>query len=78
VNGQPGPSQSFNTLTLDLPKPATLRAGRDIVDLDLRGQNYRDSDATRVLAGRDLYYRPLGRSISGRVSRYNWLELGGP
>ncbi|QWP75491.1 filamentous hemagglutinin family protein [Lysobacter sp. K5869] len=78
VNGLPDQRQSFNTLTLDLPKPATIRAGRDIVDLDLRGQNYRASDATRVLAGRDLYDRPLGRSISGRVSRYGWLELGGP
>lgn len=78
VNGQPDQRQSFNTLTLELPKPATIRAGRDIVDLDLRGQNYRASDATRVLAGRDLYYRPLGRSITGRVSRYNWMELGGP
>ncbi|ALN85816.1 filamentous hemagglutinin family N-terminal domain protein [Lysobacter capsici] len=69
---------SLNTLRIDLPKPATVRAGRDIVDLDFRGQNYRASDATRILAGRDLYYRPLARGNGAFKTSQSWLQIGGP
>ena len=49
-------STTLNSLTLQFPKPAFLHAGRDIVDLNFRGQNYLASDVTRIVAGRDIYY----------------------
>ncbi len=69
-----------NPLTLDLPKPARIRAGRDIVNLDLRGQNYLPSDVTSVIAGRDLYYTPIAGAPNDPSfgPRWSWLQLGGP
>ncbi|MCC8539489.1 filamentous hemagglutinin family protein [Xanthomonas axonopodis pv. poinsettiicola] len=68
-----------NPLTLKLPKQADIRAGGDIVNLDLRAQNYRLTDVTRVQAGRDLYYTPVqGGPDQGEVVRWGWLELAGP
>ncbi|MFC4313792.1 filamentous hemagglutinin family protein [Steroidobacter flavus] len=49
---------TVNSLTVRLPKAALIQAGRDVVDLDLRAQNHRDTDVTRVVAGRDIYYTP--------------------
>lgn len=69
----------LNPLTLQLPKPADIRAGRDIVNLDLRAQNYRASDVTRVQAGRDLYYTPiLGGPRGDDAIRWGWMALAGP
>ncbi|WP_115562117.1 filamentous haemagglutinin family protein [Xanthomonas arboricola] len=71
-----------NPLTIKLPKPADLRAGGDIVNLDLRAQNYRLSDITRVQAGRDIYYTPVqggaNQSTSTEAVRWGWMELAGP
>ncbi|GAA4339721.1 hypothetical protein GCM10023144_38250 [Pigmentiphaga soli] len=39
---------------ISLPKPADVRAGRDIIDLTLVAQNFTDHQTTRVQAGRDL------------------------
>ncbi|MBN6149807.1 filamentous hemagglutinin family protein [Xanthomonas sp. AmX2] len=80
VNGFAADGYRLNPLTLDLPKPARIRAGRDIVNLDLRAQNYRAGDVTRVVAGRDLYYTPIqGAPLDpGYVARWGWLQLGGP
>ncbi|MDR6674371.1 filamentous haemagglutinin family protein [Xanthomonas sp. 1678] len=80
VSGFAADGYRLNPLTLDLPKPARIRAGRDIVNLDLRAQNYRAGDVTRVVAGRDLYYTPIqGAPLDpGYVARWGWLELGGP
>ncbi len=75
VSGFESNGQMFGPLTLELPKPAQIRAGRDIVNLDLRGQNYYGSDITRVSAGRDLYYTP---TTGGSTSRQLWVEIGGP
>ncbi|PPU67276.1 hypothetical protein XpiCFBP4643_15905 [Xanthomonas pisi] len=71
-----------NPLTVKLPTPADLRAGGDIVNLDLRAQNYRLSDVTRVQAGRDIYYTPVqggaNQSTSTEAVRWGWMELAGP
>ncbi|WP_408949938.1 filamentous haemagglutinin family protein [Lysobacter sp. Hz 25] len=71
---------SLNPLRIELPKPAAIQAGRDIVDLDFRGQNFRGSDTTRIVAGRDLFNRPLNpRHRTGAYrSASSWLELAGP
>lgn len=66
---------TVNALTLRLPKPAVIQAGRDIADLDLRGQNYRDSDITRIEAGRDIYYTSSGNEAERQLRR---IELAGP
>ncbi|MBN6110688.1 filamentous haemagglutinin family protein [Xanthomonas bonasiae] len=69
----------LNPLTLQLPKPADIRAGRDIVNLDLRAQNYRTSDVTRVQAGRDLRYTSiLGGPLGDQAVRWGWMSLDGP
>ncbi|MFC6841130.1 filamentous hemagglutinin family protein [Xanthomonas theicola] len=69
-----------NPLTLQLPKSADIRAGRDIVNLDLRARNYRTADVTRVHAGRDLYYTPIlgGPTNAAENIRRGWMELAGP
>ncbi len=41
-------------------KPAQVRAAQDIVDLVFLGQNLRDADLTSIIAGHDIYDRPLG------------------
>jgi hypothetical protein len=60
--------------------PALIYAGHDIINLSFVGQNYYQSDITRIVAGHDLYdTRPLlaygGKSASPYVPL---LELGGP
>lgn len=76
VGGSAAGDPEVVNLTLILPKPAQIRAGRDIVDLDFRGQNFLDSDVTSITAGRDLYYTPATQSSAIGVPWY-WLELGG-
>ncbi len=69
----------LNPLTLQLPKPADIRAGRDIVNLDLRAQNYRAADVTRVQAGRDIHYTSiLGGPLGDQAVRWGWMSLDGP
>lgn len=79
IGGRQRDGVSLNPLTIEVPKPASIRAGRDIVDLNFRGQNYRESDLTRIEAGRDLYNNPLRQNVGGAVNtHYSWLQLGGP
>ena len=54
--------------TLLLPKSSRLTAGRDIFDVTLAGQNVRDADVTRVVAGRDVRLQNTTAT----------LEVGGP
>ncbi|SBV86450.1 filamentous haemagglutinin family protein [Xanthomonas graminis] len=69
----------LNPLTLQLPKPADIRAGHDIVNLDLRAQNYRASDVTRVQAGRDIHYTSiLGGPLGDQAVRWGWMSVAGP
>ncbi|WP_297352521.1 filamentous haemagglutinin family protein [Paraburkholderia sp.] len=48
-----------STLYLNADKPALIYAGGDIVNLAFQGQNLRDADVTRIVAGRDIYDTPL-------------------
>nr|WP_319493787.1 filamentous haemagglutinin family protein [uncultured Desulfobacter sp.] len=43
-------------ISLNLPKSATVIAGRDIGNLTYTGQNLRTDDVTSMTAGRDIYY----------------------
>ncbi|WP_428312722.1 filamentous haemagglutinin family protein [Hydrocarboniphaga sp.] len=62
---------SINNTVLLPNKPAQIRAGRDIVNLNFVGQNLYDSDMTVIAAGRDLYFERVA-SYSARI------EIGGP
>src|SRR6201999_1973604 len=42
-------------LNISLDKPALIQAEKDIINLSFQGQNLRDADITRILAGRDIY-----------------------
>ncbi|MBL6749562.1 MAG: filamentous hemagglutinin family protein [Nevskia sp.] len=46
-------------VTLVSDKPIQIQAGRDVVNLSLRGRNLYASDITLVAAGRDIYDAPL-------------------
>ncbi|MDB5970427.1 MAG: filamentous hemagglutinin [Hydrocarboniphaga sp.] len=62
---------TVNNTILAPNKPAQLRAGRDIVNLNFVGQNLYDSDITLIEAGRDLYFQRVP-SFSAHI------EIGGP
>ncbi|RAS38974.1 filamentous haemagglutinin family protein [Paraburkholderia bryophila] len=80
VNGVPGTTGGaagfYNGLvTLSIDKPALIQAAQDIVNLAFQGQNLRESDITRIVAGRDIYdtsYQTLGATAVPA------LTLGGP
>jgi filamentous hemagglutinin family protein len=63
-----------NLVTLSLDKPALIQAGQDILNLAFQGQNLRDADFTRIIAGRDILDTPLVRGAKVVPS----LVLGGP
>jgi filamentous hemagglutinin family protein len=63
--------------------PSLIYAGHDIINLSFVGQNYYQSDITRIVAAHDLYdTRPLladANGIAGVPTPYvPLLELGGP
>lgn len=72
-----------NALQLISVKPARIEAGRDIVNLTFRGQNFFDSDVTSIVAGRDIYDVP-GIAVSFLTMAYptyiqvGEVQLGGP
>ena len=75
TNGVEGPGGFHGGFLTLLPsKQADIRAGRDIVDLSLVGQQTRRADITRVSAGRDIYDTPFGNFDAVIPS----LQLGGP
>jgi filamentous hemagglutinin family protein len=61
-------------LTIAVDKPAFIEAGQNIDNLSFQGQNLRDADVTRIVAGRDIDDTPLVHG--GKVIPS--LELGGP
>ena len=83
TNGEPNPAGFyFDVLTLYPAKQADIRAGRDIVNLALVGQQTRRSDITYISAGRDLYDTPYAASAVGPYT-WSWLVapslvVGGP
>ncbi|WP_236655085.1 filamentous haemagglutinin family protein [Burkholderia pyrrocinia] len=64
-----------NLVPVITDKSALIQAGRDIVNLSFLGQNLRQSDVTRVVAGRDIYDTPLVHNVNAVVPV---LSLGGP
>lgn len=66
IDGSLNDSGFYNqSLILAPDKPAQVYAGGDIVNLSFSGQNLRDSDVTRIVAGRDIYDPPLGAAGAG-------------
>ena len=55
-------------------KPALIEAGQDILNLAFQGQNLRDADITRIVAGQDIDDTPLAHAQPIVPS----LQLGGP
>lgn len=41
---------------IEIPRPVQVRAGLDIIDLNLTAQNIRTSDVSQIIAGRDIRY----------------------
>lgn len=58
-----------------LPKPALIQAGQDILNLAFEGQNLREADITRIVAGRDILDTPIGSNSTGGSPQ---LLLAGP
>lgn len=69
-----------NSLILTPNKPAFIQAGNDIVNLSFLGQNFYNSDVTRIVAGHDLYDAPLGTVFATAWTYYlvPALQLAGP
>lgn len=62
-----------------LSKSAQIEAGRDIVDLNLHGQNMADGDVTSIRAGRDITYNVSRNNETGKIStNFRTIELDGP
>ena len=57
-----GTSSGRDMLIVAADKPAQIIAGRDIVNLDFRGQNLYASDISLISAGRDIYDTALSES----------------
>lgn len=49
-----GNINDVGAMTIDLPMAATIEAGQDIGNLNYRGEQFKDSDVTRIAAGRNL------------------------
>jgi len=61
-------------VNLVVDKPALIEAGDDILNLAFQGQNLRDDDVTRIVAGQDIDDTPLPPNTKVIPS----LQLGGP
>lgn len=64
-------------LPLAVPKPAEIRAGRDIVGLTLVGQNLREDQSTVLSAGRDIVLSST-RDFLGQTPLETGVWIGGP
>lgn len=73
---QPGPGRKFAVLA----KPAVFQAGRDILDTTVVGQNLREDDVTRFVAGRDIVFATDRDAVSGAISSSSdaRIAIGGP
>ncbi len=64
--------------TLYFGGPVTVRAGRDVVDIDLQAQNLSARDLTSISAGRDIRYS-ISRNLQGFVSPSDFeIRVDGP
>ncbi|WP_165189909.1 filamentous haemagglutinin family protein [Caulobacter soli] len=72
-------NRNLQNMLLQLPKPAQIRAGRDIVNLLFLGQNLNDGDVTSIIAGRDIIDLPLILNQSGGILvTPGLIQLAGP
>lgn len=76
---------TVSSLVVRVPKPALIEAGRDIIDFDFRGTNYRDTDVTRLVAGRDIRYTRPSTNTADQIrergsfpSSQLHIEIAGP
>ncbi|TAN49941.1 MAG: filamentous hemagglutinin N-terminal domain-containing protein [Methylococcaceae bacterium] len=65
-------------VTFFLPQAAEFRAGRDVVNLSLSGQNLSVDDVTRITAGRDISFDALIDGDGIVQANDKQIELGGP
>lgn len=74
-----GVGGGLNGIFLVPNKPASIQAGRDIVDLAFIGQQTHDSDVTRIAAGRDILDTSptLNNSLNGVFEIIPEIALGG-
>jgi hypothetical protein len=73
--GQEGAGFYKHLVALAVDKPAVIEAAQDILNLSFQGQNLREDDVTRILAGRDIADTPLPPTGGGAIPG---LALGGP
>ncbi|MDO8942218.1 MAG: filamentous hemagglutinin family protein, partial [Desulfobacterales bacterium] len=66
----------------DLAKPAVFQAGGDIRNATVVGQNLRDGDVTRFIAGRDIVFATVRDPLSGSIVSSDdpaaRIAIGGP
>ncbi|MDR3468735.1 MAG: filamentous hemagglutinin family protein [Xanthobacteraceae bacterium] len=61
---------------IEIPRPVLVKAGLDIVDLNLTAQNIRTSDVSQIIAGRDITYDAF--SVSNAANTGGGLQIAGP
>jgi filamentous hemagglutinin family protein len=69
---------SHSAVSLQLPKPLLLEAGRDISDVTVFADNLAPTDSTRLLAGRDIVFhinRDANNTVTGSSEQ---IDVGGP
>ncbi|MEO1576319.1 MAG: hypothetical protein AAFU65_15335, partial [Pseudomonadota bacterium] len=75
LNGSVRSDLLFNLVSAE---PVTIRAARDIRNVNLLAQNIREDDTTRVIAGRDVRFDTT-RNENGRIlNRTSGFEIAGP
>ncbi|RRJ94968.1 filamentous hemagglutinin N-terminal domain-containing protein [Opitutaceae bacterium TAV4] len=75
IKGRWFPSSAQTAFSVVSPKPALIRAGRDIIDLNFYGQNLTDDQVTVIQAGRDI--RQQGILTLGGWPDGNAIVVGG-
>jgi hypothetical protein len=65
-------------LTVSVPKPATVRAGRDVTNLSLFTQHLVGTDATLVEAGRDFKFVTVRRPDGNIGTGSGVIDVAGP
>lgn len=66
-------------LSVSVPKPARIFAARDIVDLDVVGQNLMSSDVTQIIAGNDIRFSATRAPNTNQlIPNLSGIVVGGP
>jgi filamentous hemagglutinin family protein len=70
--------RDISVLNLSIPKASQIDAGRDIINLNYRGQNLTSDDVTLIDAGRDFSDVTTFNSGGGVANSVVSVQLGGP